>query len=67
MTKSLSASTTMLAEALMETVQAERAAVLREIRVELRKEIAKEMRSFEKSILRKIEELSKETETDKDK
>ena len=67
MTKSLSASTTMLAEALMETVQAERAAVLREIRVELRKEIAKEMRSFEKAILRKIEELSKETETDKDK
>ncbi len=65
MAKSLSASTTMLAEALTKMVQAEREAALREIRVELRKEIAKEMRSFEKDILRKIEELFKEAETDK--
>lgn len=59
MAKSSDASTTMLAEALMKMVQAEREAALREIRVELRKEIAREMRSFEKSILREIEVLSK--------
>ena len=64
MAKSSDASTTMLAEALMKMVQAEREAALREIRVELRKEIAREMRSFEKSILREIEALSKGAKAD---